>query len=179
MSQVRIVHPGGPACLMRVYVGEDQLLPVNKVEIILDAASRTMVGARLTVFDVDLDIIAELDEAQAISPVPRDGQPTNGTDPLQPPAAGYRSNLVEPTGRIRADAFTPRGMEAGPLEADPPAPLSQSPHPRPKITAPSSSHPWDPETVAYMVTEYNAMVAELEQLSGRIVAMGGDPRDAL
>lgn len=88
MAQVRIVHPGGPACLMRVYVGPAQLLAVNKVEILMDCDDNKPVGARLTIYDVDLDIIAEAD-AEDVQTIPLDGQPDNGVDDLHFPTAGF------------------------------------------------------------------------------------------
>lgn len=65
--QVRIVHQGGPAQLMRVFVGEEQLLSVAKVELVLDASDHKSVSARLTIHDVDLDVVADLGAVQTES----------------------------------------------------------------------------------------------------------------
>jgi hypothetical protein len=62
--KVRIVHQGGPAALMRVFVGEEQLLSVSKVELVLDAADHRSVSARLTIHDVDLDVVGDLAEVE-------------------------------------------------------------------------------------------------------------------
>lgn len=58
--QVRIVHEGGPAARMRVFVGDTELLSVSKIELVIDANDRRPVGARLTITDVAFDLAAEL-----------------------------------------------------------------------------------------------------------------------
>jgi hypothetical protein len=84
--QVRIVHQGGPAALMRVYVGDEQLLSVSKVELVFDANDQRSVSARLTIHDVDLDVVAELgavqSEARGVAwsdEGPRELEPSAGT----------------------------------------------------------------------------------------------------
>jgi hypothetical protein len=63
--QVRIVHQGGPASLVRVFVGDEQLLSVSKVELVLDANDHSPASARLTIHDVDLDLVADLGAVQS------------------------------------------------------------------------------------------------------------------
>lgn len=84
--QVRIVHQGGPAALMRVFVGDEQLLSVSKVELVIDVANRSSVTARLTIADVDLDVVANLGAVQTESrgiawadEGPRELEPSAGT----------------------------------------------------------------------------------------------------
>lgn len=59
------------------------------------------------------------------------------------------------------------------------APLSASPNPRPNITPPASGYEWGVDKVVHVVNEYNAMVRELDVLSGALVEAGIDPRAAL
>lgn len=75
------------------------------------------------------------------------------------------------------DCFVRAAIDA-PNEGDDPKPLSQSPHPRPKVVAPPSAYSWGLDKVQHIVGEYNTMIDEIEQLSALIVSMGGDPRNA-
>jgi hypothetical protein len=56
--QVRLVHEGGPAARMRVFVGDTELRAVSKVELVIDANDRRPVAARLTITDVAFDLAA-------------------------------------------------------------------------------------------------------------------------
>lgn len=57
--------------------------------------------------------------------------------------------------------------------------LSQSPNPRPMISAPPPERSWTHEQLGHLVREYNAMIHEIEKLSAHIVHLGGRPHDAL
>lgn len=57
--------------------------------------------------------------------------------------------------------------------------LSQSPNPRPKISAPPPERAWTHEQRGFLVHEYNAMIDEIEHLSAHIVHLGGHPSNAL
>lgn len=59
-QKVRIVHPGGPAYMATVHVGDVQLLSVSKIELVLDASENGPVRVRLTIEDPELDIRADL-----------------------------------------------------------------------------------------------------------------------
>jgi hypothetical protein len=85
MAKVRIIHPGGPARNTAVYVGE-QLLPVTRIELVIDPVSNAYVGARLTILDIELDIIADIDDLELL----RVPQPKDGTGDLQMPAGYYK-----------------------------------------------------------------------------------------
>ena len=57
-------------------------------------------------------------------------------------------------------------------------PLSQSPNPRPKITVPAEPS-WSSDQMRHLANEYNTMVDEIDKLSGRLAALGVDPRDVV
>jgi hypothetical protein len=57
-------------------------------------------------------------------------------------------------------------------------PLSQSPNPRPKIAVPAEPS-WSAEQMRHLANEHNAMIDEIEALSGRLAALGVDPRDVV
>lgn len=60
-GRVRIVHPGGPACMAQVWVGDQQLHNVTRVEFEpLDAYNDGPVRVRLTLVDPEFAIEAEL-----------------------------------------------------------------------------------------------------------------------
>lgn len=60
---VRIIHPGGPAAMAQVWIDDQQLTCVTRVEIApLDVDNPGSVTAMLTVIDPDIAIEAELAE---------------------------------------------------------------------------------------------------------------------
>lgn len=61
--KVRIVHPGGPAAIAQVWIDDQQLTCVTRVEIApLDANDNGPVTAILTVIDPEIALAAELSE---------------------------------------------------------------------------------------------------------------------
>lgn len=80
--KVRIVHPGGPGCMAQVWIDDQQLMCVTRVEIgPIDASDRGPVTATLTVIDPEIAIEAELAELvvrELPAPVAEDAPPTNG-----------------------------------------------------------------------------------------------------
>lgn len=61
--KVRIIHPGGPAAMAQVWIDDQQLTCVTRVEIApLDAGDRGPVTATLTIVDPDIAVEAELAE---------------------------------------------------------------------------------------------------------------------
>lgn len=69
--KVRIVHPGGPGCMAQVWIGDQQLTCVTRVEIgPIDASENGPVTATLTVIDPEIAIEAELAEL-VVREVPR------------------------------------------------------------------------------------------------------------
>jgi hypothetical protein len=66
---VRIVHPGGPACMAQVWIGDQQLHNVIRVEFEpLDVNDNSPVKVRLTLVDVEFAIEAELLAADETQP---------------------------------------------------------------------------------------------------------------
>lgn len=61
--KLRIVHPGGHASMAQVWIGDQQLHCVTRVEIApLDVDDRGPVTAKLTVIDPEIAIQADLAE---------------------------------------------------------------------------------------------------------------------
>lgn len=61
--RLRIVHPGGPATMAQVWLGDQQLHCVTRVEIApLDVDDRGPVTAKLTIIDPEIAIQADLAE---------------------------------------------------------------------------------------------------------------------
>lgn len=71
--KVRIVYPGGPAVMAQVWIDDQQLTCVTRVEIApLDANDGGPVTATLTIVDPDIAIEAELSElfVRELPPLP-------------------------------------------------------------------------------------------------------------
>lgn len=61
MDKVRIVHEGlGPARLTRVYINDEPVNNVTRIEIDSDAIDSDILKVKLTFVNVDLDITGEL-----------------------------------------------------------------------------------------------------------------------
>lgn len=67
MQRVRIVHPGGPARMAQVWIGDQQLHGVTRVEFgPLDAANDQPVTVKLTLLDPELAVEGVLDGTDPI-----------------------------------------------------------------------------------------------------------------